>query len=129
MLTDLNLDAIQKTHKAKQSLITLAVTNRHSDRVFLLDADNRLRGWQHNKTGEQKLPSPASPLHPMAYSCVAVFQSAVFDQIPQRGKFSLTETYLSLAADHLIYGYDHSGDRFVDVGKPESVAIAESLFP
>jgi len=129
VLTDLNLTDIQQSHAEKQALITLAVTNRPSERVFLLDADNRLRGWQHNKTGEQKLPSPASPLHPMAYSCVAVFQSAVFDQIPQRGKFSLTETYLSLAADHLIFGYDHSGDRFVDVGKPESVAIAESMFP
>jgi len=32
-------------------------------------------------------------------------------------------------ADHLILGYDHTGDRFVDVGKPESIAIAESLFP
>jgi len=129
VLTDLNLTDIQQSHAEKQALITLAVTNRPSERVFLLDADNRLRGWQHNKTGEQKLPSPASPLHPMAYSCVAVFQSAVFDQIPQRGKFSLTETYLSQAAEHLIFGYDHSGDRFVDVGKPESVAIAESMFP
>jgi UTP-glucose-1-phosphate uridylyltransferase len=45
------------------------------------------------------------------------------------GKFSLTDVYLKLAADHLILGYDHSGDRFVDVGKPESVAIAAGMFP
>ena len=35
----------------------------------------------------------------------------------------------ALAADHPIFGYDHSGDRFVDVGKPESIATAESIFP
>ena len=45
-----------------------------------------------------------------------------------QGKFSLTDVYLRLAPDHLILGYDHSGDRLVDVGKPESVAIAEELF-
>ena len=60
--------------------------------------------------------------------CVAVFEQQVFDLIPQRGKFSLTETYLSLAPNHVIKGFDHSGDKFIDVGKPESVAIAEQMF-
>jgi N-acetyl-alpha-D-muramate 1-phosphate uridylyltransferase len=45
------------------------------------------------------------------------------------GKFSLIDVYLKLAPNHLIMGYDHSGDKLVDVGKPESVVIAESLFP
>ena len=44
------------------------------------------------------------------------------------GKFSLIDVYLKLAADHRIMGYEHSGDSLVDVGKPESVAIAESVF-
>jgi NDP-sugar pyrophosphorylase family protein len=48
--------------------------------------------------------------------------------IRQNGKFSLTDTYLDLARDHLILGYDHSGDKLVDVGKPESVVRAEQLF-
>ncbi len=65
----------------------------------------------------------------MGYSCAAVFQQEVLDLIPQRGKFSLTETYLSLAADHIILGYDHTGDNVVDVGKPESVGTAEKIFP
>jgi hypothetical protein len=49
--------------------------------------------------------------------------------MPFTGKFSLVDVYLSLAANYLILGYDHTGDKFVDVGKPESIAIAESLFP
>lgn len=66
-----------------------------------------------------------------AYSCVAIFEPSIFQLMPGygfQGKFSLTDVYLRLAPDHLILGYDHSGDRFVDVGKPESVAIAEGLF-
>ena len=64
----------------------------------------------------------------MAYSCVVVFEPTIFDLAPQRGKFSLVDTYLSLAAAYPISGYNHTGDKLVDVGKPESVAVAEGLF-
>jgi hypothetical protein len=64
-----------------------------------------------------------------AYSCVVVFEYDIFHLIPFTGKFSLVDVYLHLAKDHLILGYDHSGDRLVDVGKPDSIALAESLFP
>ncbi len=128
VLTDLNLYHILAAHQKNKALITLAVTDRKSDRVFLMDSTNRLCGWKNNKTGEEKISIPEQHLHSMAYSCVTVFQPNVFEIIPQRGKFSLTETYLSLAADHLVQGYDHSGDRFVDVGKPESVEVAERMF-
>ena len=65
---------------------------------------------------------------PKAYSCVVVFEPKVFSLIQRKGKFSLVDVYLDLAADHLILGYDHTGDKLVDVGKPESVAVAEMQF-
>ena len=37
-------------------------------------------------------------------------------------------TFLSLASTHRIMGYEQIGGRFIDVGKPESVAIAEGMF-
>ena len=82
----------------------------------------------NNATGEKRISIDKPNLKPMAYSCVVVFEPTVFDLIPQRGKFSLVDTYLSLAAQYPIYGYDHTGDKLVDVGKPESVALAEALF-
>jgi len=36
--------------------------------------------------------------------------------------------YLELAKQQTILGYDHTGDKFVDVGKTDSIAVAESLF-
>ena len=68
----------------------------------------------------------------MAYSCVVIMEYEVFRLMEEkgfRGKFSLIDVYLALAADHVIMGYDHTGDRLVDVGKPGSVAEAEALFP
>jgi MurNAc alpha-1-phosphate uridylyltransferase len=127
-LTDLNINDLIKFHKEKRSLISFGITSRKTSRYFLFDEDNRLCGWRNVNTGEEKIPIPKDNLKQMAYSCVVIFQPEIFDLIPQRGKFSLVETYLSLAAEYPIYGYDHTGDKLVDVGKPESVAIAEKLF-
>jgi hypothetical protein len=49
--------------------------------------------------------------------------------IQQTGKFSMVDVYLSLAGKNNIYEFDHSGGRFIDVGKPDSVNEAELLFP
>ena len=60
---------------------------------------------------------------------MVVFEYDIFDLMPFTGKFSLTDVYLELAKNHTILGYDHTGDKLVDVGKTDSIAVAESLFP
>jgi N-acetyl-alpha-D-muramate 1-phosphate uridylyltransferase len=127
-LTDLNLDDLFSFHQQKNALISFGITSRKSSRNFLFDDDNRLCGWMNSATGEKRISIDKPNLRPMAYSCVVIFEPTIFELIPQRGKFSLVDTYLSLAAQYPIYGYDHTGDKLVDVGKPESVAVAERLF-
>lgn len=128
ILTDLDITKLLDYHRQNKALISFGITDRKTSRYFLFDDENRLCGWRNVNTGEEKISIPGKQLHQMAYSCVVVFEPTIFDLIPQKGKFSLTETYLSLASSQLILGYDHTGDRLVDVGKPESVAIAESMF-
>ncbi len=127
-LTDLNINDLLSFHTSKNALISFGITNRKTSRNFLFDEDNRLCGWRNNNTGEERISIEKKNLTEMAYSCVAIFQPEIFGLIPQKGKFSLVDTYLSLAAAYPIYGYDHSGDNLVDVGKPESIAVAEKLF-
>lgn len=136
ILTDLDLNKLMAFHQQHKPLVTFGVTNRKSSRVLLFDEDNRLRGWKNLQTGEEKGPHLSSPkegekkpaLHEMAYSCVVIYQPQIFSLIKQTGKFSIMDAYLDLAADQVILGYDHTGDKLVDVGKPESVAVAEQLF-
>lgn len=129
ILTDLDLNKLIAFHQKKKPLISFAVTNRKTSRYFLFDENNRLCGWRNTKTGEEKIAIQKKGLVEKAYSCVVVFDPKVFPLISFTGKFSLVDVYLALAKEHLILGYDHSGDKLVDVGKPESIAIAESLFP
>ena len=129
ILTDLDLNKLIAFHEEHKSLISFGVTSRKTSRYFLFDENDRLCGWRNKKTGEEKIVIDKSNLIEKAYSCVVVFEPQIFSLMPFTGKFSLVDVYLSLAADHLIQGYDHTGDKFVDVGKPENIAIAESLFP
>jgi len=129
ILTDLDINKLIRFHEQHRPLITLAVTSRKTSRYFLFNADNRLCGWRNVKTNEEKIVVPQPVLFERAYSCVVVFEPQIFSLIPFSGKFSLVDVYLSLAKEHMILGYDHTGDRFVDVGKPESIAAAELLFP
>lgn len=129
ILTDLNLDKLIAFHEKHKPLISFGVTKRKTSRNFLFDENNRLCGWINNTTGEQRISIPKDKLVQKAYSCVVVFDYAVFDLMPFSGKFSLTDVYLELAKTHSILGYDHTGDKLVDVGKTDSIAVAESLFP
>jgi len=129
ILTDLDLNKLLAFHQQNRPSISFGVTNRQTSRYFLFDKDDRLCGWRNVKTNEEKISLYKDDLVQKAYSCVAVFQPVIFDLIKQKGKFSLTETYLDVTKDHLVLGYDHSGDKLVDVGKPESIAIAEKFFP
>ena len=129
ILTDLDLAELIAFHDKQASLISFAVTSRKTSRYFLFDQNYRLCGWKNVKNGDEKIVIPHSGLIEKAYSCVVVFEPDIFSLIPFRGKFSLVDVYLALAPHHLILGYDHTGDKFVDVGRPESIAVAESLFP
>ncbi len=129
ILTDLDIQQLLTFHREQQNLISFAISQRKTTRYFLFDAGNRLCGWRNTQTGEEKIVVPATALQPMAYSCVVVFEPAVFPLIRQTGKFSLTDMYLDLASGHKIMGYEHQHNRWIDVGKTESVARAEAMFP
>lgn len=136
-LTNLDIGKLIGFHTKHNALISFGVTNRKSSRNLLFNKDYRLVGWKNNSTGKTKMAisagkkNPDVVKHEMAYSCVVVFEYEIFQLMKKygfEGKFSLIDVYLKLAPNHLIMGYDHSGDKLVDVGKPESVDIAESLF-
>jgi NDP-sugar pyrophosphorylase family protein len=132
ILTDLDIRNLLLFHETHKPLISFGVTHRKTSRYFLFDEKNRLCGWRNSKTGEERISIQKKQLIEKAYSCVVVFEYEIFDLMQQygfSGKFSLVDVYLKLAAKHLIIGYDHSGDKLVDVGKPESITAGEALFP
>ncbi|MBV4358039.1 nucleotidyltransferase family protein [Pinibacter aurantiacus] len=128
ILTNLDISAFLEFHKKENALISIAVLQRKTSRYFLLDEESHLCGWINTQTGEEKMVHRKENLQQKAYSGIAIFQPEVFSYLPKEGKFSLATSYLEIAATNTIAAYDHTGDKWVDVGKPESVAIAEAMF-
>lgn len=128
ILTDLNLNEFIRFHQSKMGLVSLAVSGRKSSRCFVFDNDNRLIGWKNLQTGQERMTVNSYPSFPKAFSGISLYRYEFFEALAMKGKFSLVDAFLSLATDHAIYGYEHSGEKWVDVGRPESVAVAESLF-
>jgi NDP-sugar pyrophosphorylase family protein len=133
ILTDLDLNAMITQHKNNKVLATLAVSERKTSRYFLFDHSKQLCGWKNINTGEVKPGKLAhsenlSGLTLKAFSGIHVINPGIFSLMQQQGKFSMVEVYLSLCTAHSIQYFDHSHSKFIDVGKPESIAQAELLF-
>lgn len=133
VLTDMPLQQMISFHVQQNALATLATTNRETSRYFLFDANNTLCGWRNVKTGKeiinaQSLSKQEGSLTQKAFSGIHVISTKIFSLIKQQGKFSMVDVYLDLAKEHAIYSFDHSAFKFIDVGKPESIAQAEVLF-
>lgn len=130
ILTSLDLKKLIQFHEAQNALITLCTADRNTSRFLLFNNEDRLCGWRNIKGSEkvEKIVVPDENLKQKAYSGIAVFDASVLNLISFTGKFSLIDVFLDLAPAHKILSYDHSGDKWVDVGRPESVPEAESLF-
>jgi NDP-sugar pyrophosphorylase family protein len=129
MLTDLDLNGMFEFHQKIQPLATLAVTKRKSSRQLLFSDEMSLVGWKNNSTEEFRwVKGELENTSAYSFSGIHIIQPAIFNMMPSSGVFSMIDVYLKCAASNLIVGYDHTGDRIIDVGKPESIAAAEELF-
>ncbi len=140
---------------SRQSIATLVVSERPSHRDLLFDEDMRLVGWENRRTGEVRSPylkaagitskstlglgSPsvrACPeLHnarPYAFAGIHKISSAIFPALENYASthgevFSIIDFYISLCADIPIYGLIPNGFKMLDVGKLDSLPLAESF--
>ncbi|MGN6214230.1 nucleotidyltransferase family protein [Parafilimonas sp.] len=129
VLTDLHLDEMIAFHKKNKPLATLATTNRETSRYFLFNEAGILCGWKNIKTGEEKVMRHENNLISEAFSGLHIISTKIFPLMqPPEIKFSMVDVYLSLCASHSILSYNHSGSKFIDVGRPESLQKAQVLF-
>ncbi len=137
ILTDLDLHKMiaadeLNAQKAEGDLVaTLAVTNRSTSRNLIFNQAGTLCGWKNNNTGEEKWALPLRDLNtalPKAFSGIQIIHAPFFQEVQLRGKFSLIDAYLQLAKHYAIYYYDHSDGILLDVGKPESIEKAATIF-
>ncbi len=130
ILTNLHLDEMMSNHSSSKALVTLAVTKRDTSRYFIFNQQNELCGWMNNKTNEIKgVEHFDEPKHQkLAFSGIHIIQQKMLSLIKQTGKFSLVDVYLDLMKTQSIKAFDHRDDLLIDVGKPENLSLAATMF-
>ncbi len=128
ILSDININNLLQYHHTHKPLVTLAVQRRHSSRYFLFDTALRLKGWENIQTGAQKCYGTANEMTRYAFSGIQVISNEIFPKINREGKFSLVDLYLDLCNTETLLAWDHTSDLLLDVGKPESLTKASTLF-
>jgi NDP-sugar pyrophosphorylase family protein len=130
ILSNLDLNLLLAYHLSQQALATMVVRERKTDRHLLFDPLMRLTGWINLKTGELKEPVPGINLYSrmLAFSGIQIIDPRFLQQMNGSGRFSLIDTYLQMAPEHRIIGYEDTSSLWMDVGKPEQLAEAERWF-
>jgi NDP-sugar pyrophosphorylase family protein len=128
IIGDLDLSALYACHLKQQSLATLVVRKRVTNRYLLFGTNSQLCGWENLQTGERRIARASSdPLMQLAFSGIHVINPKIFPLIQTKGRFSIIDTYLALAGSNLITGYLDESQLWADAGKPESLNQAGEI--
>lgn len=128
VVTDLDLTALMDAHRACGALATLAVRERESGRAYLFGPDGRFAGHDDRKAARTTwAKGPVAGAVRLPFDGVHAVSPALLDRIAEDGVFSITKTYLRLAAE----GADiraFRADRWTwhDIGTAEKLAAADA---
>ena len=140
ILSDLDIRWFESCVK-EEALATLLVSERKTSRYLLFDlATMLLKGWTNINTGEVRSPYP--DLDPerclkLAFSGIHILSDKVFDVLESYARskglyeesdtprFPIMDFYLTLCAEYKIYGVKAEALHLVDVGKLDTIEVAE----
>ena len=132
IVSKLDLNWFREQHR-EGALATLVVSERKTQRYFLFDGDDRLKGWTNIATGEVRSPYPdidPEKCRKLAFSGIHLISPVIFEAFDKLGfgeRFSITDFYLKACADYPIYAAVPPDFTMVDVGKKETLSEAERV--
>lgn len=130
ILSDAPLSRLMETHRSLGSEATLLVSDRDSSRRLRFDDGMRLRGWCNQTSGETK-GEPGDWPTELAFSGIHVMNPSLARRMAAEGmprKFPVMDFYLSHTRSADIRGEACHGLKLIDIGKPETLSRANSLF-
>lgn len=128
VLSNIDLHQVLAAHR-QDSLATIVVSDRKTQRYFLFDDEKRLCGWTNIATGEVK-PAELSTegLTPLAFSGMHIVSPKIFrHMVDWPDKFSIVDFYLKVLQTEAIYAYLPQNYRMMDIGKIDHLDEAEEF--
>ena len=127
ILSDIDFTAMEKEFYNSDATALLAVKKRESSRYLIFNEEKRLSGWENTSLNKKIITVTSKEENRFAFSGVHIIDINLLQQVKQRGKFSVTDMYLSLSADNVIKPYIRDG-LWIDAGRTEDLKKAEELF-
>lgn len=129
IFSNIDLKELYNRHLENKALATLLVSKRKTSRYLLFNKENQLCGWRNRETGEVKSYYPyfnPDQYQQFAFSGIHVISPEIFRWMEDwTGKFSIIQFYLSICAKTNIQAYEVPGLKLLDVGKKETLTLAE----
>ncbi len=129
ILSTISIEQMLHEHQQTQALVTLAVSNRTTSRYLLFDDTQSLVGWR-NTAQQQELwvNDTVSSCHPFAFSGISIIDPQLLALLPDADKpYPIIPEYLKIARNHRIRCHIHHSNQWLDVGKPETLPLAETF--
>lgn len=125
VLSTVNLVGLARSHDEAHALATLAVNRRTASRYLVFD-DSGLCGRVDTRDGtEEWARKPSRSPWRAGFTGIQAVSPGILGQLAEEGAFSITRTYLRLAAaGSRVLAHDVTGARWMDVGTPERLDSA-----
>lgn len=118
IVSNINLNKLYENYQTNNSLVTLAVQNRKSDRYFIFNSEYNLCGYGNlnceeimdkNKIGDE--------FYRLGFTGIHIISPEIFNKIIQNGSFSIRDIYLNLAKNgEIIKGVLCDESYWFDIG-------------
>ena len=132
IFTDFDIAHMLAVHESSRSAATLLASLRISSRYLLFDSEGTMQGWTNKSTGEVKPEGlVAESLTPLAFGGVHIISPSILPLLADYGKevFSIIPFYIDFCKKLRITAHIPAQPyNWIDIGKPESLAIARQLF-
>jgi len=125
VISDIDLSDMMAYHKENKCFATLAVRKRNTSRYLLFSDEMQLSGWKNIKTDDEVIVHAHIDYEVRAFSGIHIISPEIFDSFEEKGAFSIIDTYLRLAQNKTIKGYDHTASMWYDLGKLSEISEIE----
>lgn len=127
IISNLNLKEFYQYHISDDSVASLVVGNRKSNRYLLFNEADILCGWQDINKDEKIIVRENLKLNQLAFNGIHILNPHLIDSFPDEKVFSVIKAYLKIAGTEDIHAYVSNDIKWIDVGKVDSLQKASQL--
>ena len=132
ILSNIDLKSLYEYHLTSGNDATLLVSPRKTVRYLLFDEGNQLCGWVNKDTLQTKPEGfvyQPEVQKEYAFSGIHIVSPSLFNYMGENwtGKFPIMDFYLQTCQEAQLGGYAKEDLQLIDIGKPETLAVAEDF--